>query len=457
MKRKMELIAIAFAILICFSHSSNAQTPNSTAPKYGSWIFTDGRMSRYDHFKPTIKFPPAIFSRNDYGYIKYTVPSGLQSKLVKLRDIFVPVNPKPFLHSITYSYLPLRREYTGGTIPFKFQIGDYPFFYDSQGNLKPINPMSQLGRMSGGYCSVEINAYPSLESNNPNGYIKAIEGKDFYGIKTLNVIPPQVIAMEYAKGSNTLKPFEYALPKAANSPAVKWFTNIERDNGRSMQDKVEETVVISYNNQLPYVALSKLQFLELLAIAINYRKDETLKVNKFITIEKGYKEKDIIAAENRLKALDDQLALVQQIKRNNQSTINEKAIINPFYRKLLYETGMIAEFINNKNDRGARAKKNEYNFSDLFISNERIGYQMAFPDPNYYSKATANDIKTITVKWTYITRLPQHKLFGLNYEQEKATGDGGTPSRMWSDEPNSFMEGMLKRLDWTKLEELLTR
>jgi hypothetical protein len=462
----MKKITIILSVLFVFVGNLSAQTPNANAPKYGGWVFRNSAMGRIDHFKGGVKFPPTTITNPDG--LKYTFSPILQTKLATMLAIFKEVCPKPFLHSITYNISPLKKINNAGTIPFQFNIGDYPFFYDAQGNLKPINPMSQLGSMYNGYCTIEINSYPFENASNnihiypfqmAHNYIEAVKGKDFYGIKTVQVIVPKIIIPNFGGQPNELiNPFYNEFPDASKLPSLKWFRMVDRDEKKNLKILIEENVILTYNNQLPFITLTRLQFLELIELRIKQNKDEEIKSNSSMTKENGYTEKDFLNAENRVKEIDDQLALLNQIKNNFKSTHNEKALINPNYADLLRGLGMIYKYIYNKNDKSSRPSKNKYDFSDLFGTNQDLCYQMVYPDPNYYKNTTSSEIKTITLKWKYYTRLPENKYYGFNYEQEQAISKFNSfPSRMYADEPNSFMEGMLNRLDWKKLENLLTK
>jgi hypothetical protein len=87
-----------------------------------------------------------------------------------------------------------------------------------------------------------------------------------------------------------------------------------------------------------------------------------------------------------------------------------------------------------------------------------LGIRIAQLDNKHYGNSSQDDIKMITIKWNYYARHPSHKLYKADLINNKSKyGGDGFPAFRYSDEPNSFFEGMVQRLDWKKLEVLLTK
>jgi hypothetical protein len=451
----MKKSVITLCALCVFVGNLIAQTPNANAPKYGGWVFLNGKEV-YDHFKGGDKFPPASLKSTALAS-SYAITPKMQNKVTQLIQAFKDAYPKPYLESMMFDLRAIKKATNNNATRFSMNVGDYPFFYTANGDVKPINVMSQLGSMQ--KVAIKVNTYPNEEKSSNmellpfqkmHYYLKAIEEKDFYGIKSLHIITPQVNAEEYVeKSSFKSKVFDYQIPNEPNSPYIKWYTIITRDDKKFNFDNVENSIILTYNKQLPFIPLTKKQFLELIELSIQKNIEQHNKVVAFMKPELGYKDKDFKKAAQISKEYLEQLALVQEIRTNNLNTINEKALINPYYSNLMLNVSLIEVFIANKNDKGPRAEKNEYDFSDLFITEESRAYIPARIDKNYYKTCTAYEIRTIEIKWKYKTRRPTHS------DYQKIRTESG--SYIFSDEPGSLMNSIVHKLDWKKLELLLNK
>ncbi len=175
---------IILCVICAFLEKSFAQTITDTRT-IGSWLYTDGSMGKFDHFKPNLKFPPATIKgpvKIGYGADKTVKLSpAVQNKMQAILQVFKDAYPKPFKESVCFGVNYSPANVGDKPLAYNIHIGDYGFQYDKLGKVKTINPASQFGNMYEGYGNVYVNYVPlAYRLTDLIGSLNIVEALTYY-------------------------------------------------------------------------------------------------------------------------------------------------------------------------------------------------------------------------------------------------------------------------------------
>ncbi len=422
--------------LTLFALVANAQTITDTR-QYGSWVHARGESS-YSHFKPGL-----------------TVPPSKQNKMQSILQVFIDAYPKPYKESVCYGVKGLTKGTGNKSIAYNIHLGDYGFTYDDAGKIKAINPGSQLGDMYEGYGNVYVNYIPEeLRITTLLGNYAPVEKLSYYqkklGESEFKTKPKGKVIMVGPQNNFQKEISEWKHP---NPPSIKF--NSEADNYCSirilkgnqdafdknkMQYVVSNLVILSTNNQLPYNAISRKEFLDLLEENLN--EEAEVEKNRY---EKYFSKNSDKAAEEKMfnennkerKRKYDVINLIRNVFNNEL----DKAAIIGVEQVGLTNAGYYHIF-NRKTVPTAKE------VSDVFITDKLKGYALYRYDANFYKGLKDDEIKTIAVEWNDVCFVPLNEKFPDANAKNK---DG----LLFTD--TNYHAAMRYKFNWAKLASLLTK
>ena len=441
---------ILCAALTLFAFVATAQTITDTR-EYGSWVHARGEGS-YSHFKPGL-----------------TVPPSKQNKMQSILQVFIDAYPKPYKESVCYGVKVITKGTGNKSIAYDIHLGDYGFAYDDAGKVKAINPGSQLGDMYEGYGNIYVNAIPegarttisseqglkllnklSFYSNTqqtntkerPNGKVFAVGPQNNFAevlknldadIKNYNLNKPNVPTAKFGN-------------EADNYFAIRRLSASVKRDDKTVSYVVSNFVVVSLKNQLPFIPVTRKEFLNLLEDNLNEEaqlyKD---RFEKYVKPTADYaKNKESIDKTNDDNFKDrkrkyDVINLIRDVFKNE---LDKPAIIGSnqigltdvgFYHIFNVKTVPTAKEVN-----------------DVFLNDKNTGYALYRMDNNFYKGLKDDDVKTIAFEWEEkLLNLPITENFTDANYIDKASGKLLTEVK--------FGRAIQHKLDWAKLASLLTK
>jgi sulfur relay (sulfurtransferase) DsrC/TusE family protein len=435
----MKKIFFLLCVLCGFVVNSNAQTITDTR-EYGSWIFSLKNDNSDNHFQPKNKFPPAFWITS------FKISPAIIKKREALVNVFKETYPKPYKESVIFGFESLTKLLSNQVYGYNLHIGDYGFQYDNQGKIKPINYVSQFGNAYSGYASIYVNAIPeNYLPENLSLKQESYDGKEYTVIDNLEIIPPQNNYEKDAKSWGIANPPSPLFNNAAdkyNSFRYIRFTG----SYPNILEEHKEMVLLTADGQLPYTNLSRGQFLEFLALK-NQLARKALQLNFERTIKNEPKSVDYYTKINNdnIATIDWNLKVIEALKEKNKNDLNSPAIIHPDHLKMISSnTDYYNYYSTNKGVKGLRKDM----LNNVFITDAKKGYSVCRFNKNYFNGLKADDIKSIIVQWEHSYRPasnPESGKLGLGKMQN------------YSDNPNTFFNAFMKKMDWDKLASLLTK
>jgi hypothetical protein len=447
MKKNIFLLSVFLCLAVFVVQS---QTITDTR-EYGSWVHARGEGS-YSHFKPGL-----------------TVPPSKQNKMQSILQVFIDAYPKPYKESVCYGVKGITKGTGNKSIAYNIHIGDYGFTYDDAGKIKPINPGSQLGDMYEGYGNVYVNYIPETARTTISSEqgLKIMYKLSYYSNtqqtntkerpngKVYAIGPQNNFVKELKNLDTDIENYKLSKPKATtikfDNEADNYFT-IRRL--RASVVKAEQTVsyvmsnfvVVSRNNQLPLIPVSRKEFLNLLEDNLNEEAEvEKDRFEKYVKPTADYaKNKERIDKNNENNFKDrkrkyDVINLIGEVYKNE---LDKPAIISPDQVGLT-DVGFYHIF-NVKNVPTVKE------INDVFLNDKNVGYALYRMDANFYKDLKEGDIKTIAFEWEEkLLNLPiADNFLDANYI-DKASGKLLTEVK--------FHRAMQHKFSWNKLASLLNK
>jgi hypothetical protein len=432
-----KIITILF---FCFSAANLfAQTITDTR-EYGSWIFSFKNDNYDNHFQPKTKFPPVFWTTS------FKIAPAIIKKREVLVNIFKEVYPKPFKESVIFGFESLTKLLPGQVYGYNFHIGDYGFQYDNQGKVKSINYVSQFGNAYNGYFNIYVNAIPeNFLPENITLTQMSYDGKDYIEIDKLDIVPPQNNFEKYAKIWGVTNPPSPLFNNAADKYNSFRYIRYSGSQPNILQEHKEQ-VWLTADGKLPYINLTKAQFLDFLTLK-NQIDKKALQINFERTIKNEPKSIDYYTKINNDNAatLDWNLKVIEALKEKNKNDLSSPAIIHPDHLKMISSNTDYYNYYST--DRGEKGLRNEM-IKNIFITDAKKGYSICRYNKKYFDGLKTDDIKSIIVQWDHIYRPSS------NAESGKA---GLGKMQNYSDNSNTFFYAFMKKMDWDKLATLLTK
>ena len=451
----MKKIILIICSISVFVANTNAQTITDTRT-IGSWLYTDGSMGKFDHFKPYLKFPPVTIkgkiSKTNWGDKTVKLSPAIQNKMQSILQVFKDAYPKPYKESVCYGvrYTPA----LAGDKPlaYNIHIGDYGFQYDNAGKVKPINPASQFGNMYEGYGNVYINYVPdAYRLTDLIGSLNIVNALTYYNghydenkIKpkgeVIMIAPQNNFSAEIKSWKHTNAPSEKFGNEADNYFSIRQLTGYVDKNKNTTSYKVANYVVVSNNNQLPFKPISREEFLVLLEENLNEEAEVAKNANKNSSdyaTNKAYYDK--MANENTAerKRKYDLINLIKEVFKNEL----DKPAILAKDQKDLANAGYYHIF-------NVKEKPTAKEVKDLFITDKKLGYALYRRDSDFYKGLKEDEVKTITIEWMDIIDVPLNEKFPDANAKNKE-------GLLYTD--ISYRAAMRHKFDWVKLAGLLTK
>jgi hypothetical protein len=436
--KKQSLFFVLLCTLCVFVIKTNAQTITDTR-EYGSWVFSFKNDNSDNHFTPKNKFPSPLLATS------FKIAPGVLKKRERLVNVFKEVYPKPYRESVIFGFESLTKLLPNQVYGYNFHIGDYEFQYDNSGKIKPINYLSQFGNAYSGYVSIYVNTVPEniLPENLSMSQI-SYDGKEYKTIDKLDIVPPQNNYEKDAKAMGVSNPASPLFKNAAdkyNSFRYVSFTGTYPN----IQENHKEQVWITADGQLPYTVLTKGQFLDFLKLK-NELERKSLQLNFERTIKNEPKSVDHYTKMNNdnILKLDWDLKVIIALKEYNKNELTSPAIIHPEQLNVIRSSNLDHYYYNS---RGGNSLQMEI-IKKIFIADTKKGYSVTRYNKNYYNGLKPDEIKSMIVQWEYWYR-PSYK--------PESGKPGLGKMQYYSDNPNTFFNAFMTKMDWDKLATLLTK
>ena len=496
---------IIFLQLLCaFVGNIKAQIVS----EYGNWFYTSSTGNAVNifpksHFGSPTVFPGAGVQGDN---IKMNFSTKEKSKFQKIIEVLKEVNPKPKYHSMLYWVYPQTpngfRQLTKAMIDkrqfrFSYFIG-LQYQYMALENNKPVANITALkfGR-EWDFLNININTMPDFLGGKAGDFDNRYDGPRFvpendFAFKKYNgdrSLPTggderenfprypsndRVLSIEnrydaFEGAAKYLSEAEGFVPFEFGNEADKHFvyrrfnsSRLEHSGTHQLYGKVKEKdlgydkynrhevnnmVILSYNNQLPFKPISIGRFLEMGDDIV----DE-------IT-EKYYNETNLRAdiKQENLDKLQRTKAFIQLLREKYAGRLQEHAIIDARYSHVSdFSWGHILNNNRNKTEEilnrisGKREAVSQV-LGNFFTTDTKMGKAFYIYDKDFYKNMADGEIRTICVIWKDYIRVPDHKDFGKGFQIEN---DEVLQNR-FSDNPDHYLYHFNKKFDWKKLEALL--
>jgi hypothetical protein len=441
MKKNIFLLCASLC-LTAFVVKTNAQTITNTR-EYGSWLYGDGKNFTDNHFAPMIKFPPATYTNI------YKIAPDVPKKMMEIVQVFKDVFPKPYKESITYGFQGMLKLKADEVYAYYLHIGEYGFQYDKQGKVKPINFASQFGNNYNGYLNVYINYSPGdvLPLGNMTILQNSYDGKNYKLIDRLDIIPPQNNYSNEAEYQNIKNPPSPTSFIKSASNKFNSFRYIEfKDYSPQMWQIRKELVFITADRKIPYTTISKGEYLDFL-IKMQELIIKRKQIDFDIATKNNPPSKEYLETKKEGETrVEWNIKVINAIKEQNKNDLNSPAIVHPKHWELIRNDGYYDAYY-------TTSKGLEYDkIKDVFIKDAEKGYSISRYNAHYYDNLKPGDVKSIIVQWNHYYHTETHPDFGKRHEY-KSSGK----LNYFSDNPYSFFNALMNKMDWDKIAALLTK
>ncbi len=443
-RKAAKKIILLLCVLNTFVVNVFAQIKGTPAlDKTGGWIFRDWGNSNnvfYNAMGPgDNNFPKITF----FGATGNMMPTGvLKEKITAIRDVFKTAYPNPQGCSMLYKLSADKDKSNSNPRFIVFSIDAHGIEHDGNGGLSKVNIASTQGdnKFGGnqpnydGLLSVYINKIPHEKEygffTKQTQFEEALKTKQIPNLSGVYMMPPQNNFNEADKYFSTKK---LPLPDAKiGNRADDYFVfrNMEYYNHPQygIVEKHMDKIILTKYKKLPYKPLQRKEFLALLLLQINIKKDKILNYKKEKTADLEKHHEKLIAG------YDMELEFVKKLTEYNKDDLEKNATISAVHKNIVKDISYYT--INSKNYPELKLSA----IKDIFIEDSTMGYTPC-KLIKYYKSDKDEDIQTIMVNWYYeipVTNNPK-------YNEHP-----GIDSR-------SFYQAIKNKLDWRRLEALLMK
>jgi hypothetical protein len=439
----MKQIILFFSLYFSFTglvSNLSAQEPTDSRGEYGIWSYATTNY-KFEHFQPGVKFPPANIegkiSKDIDGTKSFKVSQAVQNKMQALLQVFKDAYPKPYRESAIFSMRYINENTNDIPFSYKMILGKNDFGYTPKGKIISGQASKWNGYASEGYGTVNVNCLST--GTNSNYFIgnlfTVFEELSYYSKKTEAgnfVERPEGII--YADGpqnylEENVKNWKNPPPFVFNNIADNYFskrniTGVITDGTENYQ--IKNYVLLTYNNKLPFIALTINDFFNSLD---EYFKDY---VTNKLDLLKKYNSKDQNYDEKVKQTKAELLAFknnLQELREINKNKLSKPAILKA-----------LNSFIPNR--------KRDGKLEDIFIEDPKKGWKLYKKDKDYYTGAKEDEIRTISIEWLEQVKVPLNEKFPDENAKDK-NGNLLTDVR--------FHSAMQYKFNWTKLTSLLSK
>jgi hypothetical protein len=213
-----------------------------------------------------------------------------------------------------------------------------------------------------------------------------------------------------------------------NNTAEKYFvfrykTDLYGNATTGYVDKYYEKVIMTYNNKLPYMPLTKGELFQILELYIlQYSKDQ----NSYMH-QKNQDESNIKSAQKIIAANAGKIEKIKELVSYFKETINEPATVTDYYKN--------NSFIIDDLDKPQ--------IKNMFITDAKKGYTYSRPDPTFFKSNKIEDIQLLSIEWTSKRR------------------NGGDPNKQTAEDKLPLVDygltNAMEVFDWDKLASLMMK
>jgi hypothetical protein len=355
----------------------------------------------------------------------------LKNKLSEIRNIFLKAYPTPKAVVGDCWISECNSHGYGNSIPKIINNSPEPFYFgtwfsalkcDKNGML-----IKKLGEELPDYnFKIYVNTCP-----NGNGgtwwdvpYLTdSIDKVKYKKFEKIYCVPPHDnFGFEDKRRGTVSKNANYNL----NNTAEKYFvfsyrTDLYSNATTGYVDKFYEKIIMTYNNKLPYMPLTKGELFQILELYIlQYSKDQNRYIHQKNQDESNIKSAQKIIAENAGK-----IEKIKELIIFFKETINEPATVTDYYKNYSF---IIDDL-------------NKPQIKNIFITDSKKGYTYSRIDPTFFKSNKIEDIQLLCVQWTSKRR------------------NGGDPNKQTAEDKLPLVDygltNAMELFDWDKLASLL--
>jgi hypothetical protein len=439
-KNEMKKISIFLSIAFCLSTVVGnlfAQITTDPRGEYGTWMYSVPN-AKLEHFIPGSKFPPATIEGpksigvNDTKNVKLT--PAMQYKMQSILQVYKGAYPKPYNETAIFSLRYIPAHINDMPFAYKMILGKNDFKYNPQGKIISGDVSKWTGYAAEGYGIVKVNSLSTgTESNFFIGELfKIVEPFSYNAKKTENgkfiERPKGIIYADAPQIISTVASKKSAPPTLFNNIVDNYYHKIkieERENNGVLTYQISNYVLLTYNNKLPFIALTINDYLNALdEYYEDYFQDRLETERKYNSKNTSYAEdvKRINAGFLEYKAIAGELREINKNRLSNLAMVKE---VNIF-----------------------PTRKRDGKLENIFIDDSKNGIKFYRMDKNYYNGAKQDDIRTISVEWKEQIEVPLNE----NFPDENAKDKKGN---LLTDV--RFHSAMRYKFDWAKLVSLLSK
>jgi hypothetical protein len=436
MKKIFLFFSITFCLIAVVSNLF-AQVPSDPRGEYGLWSYATTNY-KFEHFQQGVKFPPDIIegyiSKNNESSRNVKLSQAVQVKMQGILQVYKGAFPKPYHESPIFSLWCLPEHPNDIPLAYKITLGKNNFQYTPQGKVISGQASKWTGYAAQDYGIVKVNALSTgTESNFFIGELfKIVEPFSYYAKKTENgkfverpkgliyADVPQIISNAASKKTAPPIPFNNIVDNYYHKIKIE-----ERENNGVLSYQISNYVLLTYNNKLPFMALTINDYLNALE---EYYEDY---FQDRLEIERKYNSKNTSYAED--------------VKRINAGFLEYKAIareLREINKNQLSNLAMVKEV------NIFPTRKRDGKLENIFIDDSKNGIKFYRIDKKYYTGAKQDEIRTLSIEWKEQIEVPLNEKFPDENARDKK-GNLLTDVR--------FQSAMRYKFDWIKLASLLSK
>jgi hypothetical protein len=428
---------ILLCTLTAFVGNLFAQVPSDPRGEYGTWSYATTNY-KFEHFHPGVKFPPAIMegpiSKNNESNRNVKISPAIQTKMQSILQVYKEAFPKPYHESPVFSLWCLPEYSADIPLAYKMTLGKNVFAYSPQGKVISGQASKWTGYAAQDYGIVKVNALSTGTASNffIGELFKIVEPFSYNAKKTENgkfvERPKGIIYADAPQIISNAASRKTAPPILSNNIVDNYYHKIkieERENNGVLSYQISNYVLLTYNNKLPFMALSINDYLNALD---EYYEDY---FQNRLETERKYNSKNTGYAEDvkRINAgFLEYKGIAGELRETNKSRLSNLAIVK--------EVNVFP------------TRKRDGKLENIFIDDSKNGIKFYRMDKNYYNGAKQDDIRTISVEWKELIEVSRNE----NFPDENARDKKGN---LLTD--IRFHSAMRYKFDWAKLTSLLSK
>jgi hypothetical protein len=258
--------------------------------------------------------------------------------------------------------------------------------------------------------------------------------------EVLMIAPQNNFAAEIKSWEHTNAPDVKFGNEADNYFSIRHLIGYTDKSKTEVTYKIANYVIVANNNQLPFVPITRKEFLDLLEENLNeeteVQKTLNQKSSDYAT-NKAYYDKMTDDNNKERKRKYDVINLIRETFKNE---LEQPAILGTEQMQLAN-----AGYYHIFNKKANPAAKE---VSDVFVTEKLQGYALYRRDNNFYKNLKEDDIKTITIEWEDKITVSLNENFP---DADTKNKDG----QLYTDV--NYYAAMRYKFNWAKLASFLTK